>query len=106
MEDWIDVTSVGDVEAGVPCVVDFDGTPVALFLIDGEYFAIEDRCTHDDAEIASGRVEGHQIVCPRHGARFCLRTGKVMKPPAYEDLACFSVRIHDGRVLLRDAAAG
>jgi 3-phenylpropionate/trans-cinnamate dioxygenase ferredoxin subunit len=103
MEDWIDVASVGDVEPGVPCVVDFDGIAVAIFEIEGEYYAIEDRCTHDDSEIASGRVEGHQIICPRHGARFCLKTGKVMKPPAYEDLDCFSVRVRDGRIQLREA---
>lgn len=102
MEDWIDVASTGDVEPGAPCVVDYDGMPVAIFQIDGEYFAIEDRCTHDDAEIASGRVEDHEIVCPRHGARFCLKSGKVLKPPAYEDLACFSVRASNGRILLRD----
>ncbi|MBM4201942.1 MAG: non-heme iron oxygenase ferredoxin subunit [Gammaproteobacteria bacterium] len=102
MDEWIDVAGAHDVDVGTPCVVDFDGIPVAVFQIDGEYFAIEDRCTHDDAEIASGRLEGHQIICPRHGARFCLKTGKVMKPPAYEDLACFSVRVRDGRIQLRD----
>jgi 3-phenylpropionate/trans-cinnamate dioxygenase ferredoxin subunit len=102
MNEWVDVATVGDLDGEAPCVVDFDGTPVAIFNIDGEYFAIEDTCTHDGAENASGKVEGHQIICPRHGARFCLKTGKVMKPPAYEDLACFSVRVDERRIQLRD----
>lgn len=101
MDGWVDVAGVEDVDPETPCVVDLDGMAVAIFEIDGGYFAIEDRCTHDGAEIASGIVEGHQIICPRHGARFCLKTGKVMKPPAYEDLTCFDVRTSGRRILLR-----
>lgn len=80
MSDWIDVTPEGSLQNGEHVVVDVDGTQVAVFMIDGEYYAIEDVCTHDGAEIASGRLEGCEIVCPRHGARFCLKTGKVLKP--------------------------
>src|SRR5690606_40964658 len=64
----------------------------SVFNIDGEFYAIEDVCTHDGAEIASGTLDGSEIVCPRHGARFCVKTGKVLKAPAYTDLVSFPVR--------------
>lgn len=102
MSDWVDVVPADGLADGEHAVVDVDGTEVAVFCIGGEYFAVQDVCTHDGAEIASGRLEGSEIICPRHGARFCLKTGKVLKPPAYEDLPCFPVRVHEGRVQVRD----
>lgn len=102
MSDWVDVVTTNALGDGEHAVVEVDGTEVAVFRIGGEYFAVQDVCTHDGAEIASGRLEGSEIICPRHGARFCLKTGKVLKPPAYEDLPCFPVRVHEGRVQVRD----
>jgi 3-phenylpropionate/trans-cinnamate dioxygenase ferredoxin subunit len=66
-----------------------------------EYFAIEDVCTHDGAELTGGEIEGAQIICPRHGARFCLRTGEALTPPAYEPVRVFATRIDDGRLWIR-----
>lgn len=103
MNDWIDVCPVERLPPGDHALADLDGTPVAVFNLDGEYFAIHDVCSHDGAEIASGRVEDGQIVCPRHGARFCLKTGQVTKPPAYEAIATFPLRITDGVLQVRDA---
>ena len=61
----------------------------------------EDACRLA-GELASGEIEGDKIVCPRHGAVFCIRTGEVLEPPAYESVATFPVREEDGRVLVRD----
>lgn len=83
---------------GEHVVVDVDGCDVAIFKLDGEFYAIEDVCTHDGAEIASGELDGDEIVCPRHGARFCVKTGRVKCAPAYEDVATFPVRVVDGRL--------
>ena len=102
MSDWIDVIDQNELADGENVVVDVYGTDVAVFKLDGEFYAIEDVCTHDGAEIASGRLEGDEIICPRHGARFCIKTGAVKSAPAYEDIACFPVRIEDGRVQVRD----
>jgi 3-phenylpropionate/trans-cinnamate dioxygenase ferredoxin subunit len=65
------------------------------------YFAIEDVCTHDGAPLTGGAIEGDQIICPRHGARFCLRTGEALTPPAYEPVRVFATRIDDGRLWIR-----
>jgi 3-phenylpropionate/trans-cinnamate dioxygenase ferredoxin component len=74
---------------------------VAIARSGDEYFAIEDVCTHDGAELTGGEIEGAQIICPRHGARFCLRTGEALTPPAYEPVQVFATRIDDGRLWIR-----
>jgi 3-phenylpropionate/trans-cinnamate dioxygenase ferredoxin subunit len=102
MSDWMDVCPEAALAEGEHVVVGVDGMEVAVFRLDGGFYAIEDACTHDGAEIASGRLEGSEIICPRHGARFCIKTGKVLKAPAYEDLACFPVRVENGVIQVRD----
>ena len=78
--------------------VEVDGVFVAVFNVDGEYFAIDDVCTHDGGGLAGGALEDHQVICPRHGARFCLRTGAALTPPAYEPVRSYATRVVDGRV--------
>jgi 3-phenylpropionate/trans-cinnamate dioxygenase ferredoxin subunit len=102
MSDWISVAKVGEIAPGGYRVVDADGTHIAVFNIGGEHYAIEDVCTHDGGELAGGIVDGDQIECVRHGARFCIRTGEVMAPPAYEPVAKFPVRIENGEIQVRD----
>ena len=102
MSEWIDVVAADALADGENMIVDVDGSDVAVFKIDGRFYAIEDVCTHDGAEIASGELDGDEIVCPRHGARFCVRTGEVRCAPAYENIATFPLRIVDGRVQVRD----
>ncbi len=98
MDTWIDVASVDELGPGDRRVIDLDGVPVAVFNLEGEYFAIKNECTHDGGELASGELEGDVIICPRHGARFSIRDGSVLGPPAYEDVRTFEVRVADGRV--------
>ncbi len=102
MSGWVTVATVGELAPGASRVVDVDGVTVAVFNIGGEYFAIEDVCTHDGGELASGVLEGDQIICPRHGARFCVRTGEALSAPAYEPTAKFPVRIEMGVLQVRD----
>jgi 3-phenylpropionate/trans-cinnamate dioxygenase ferredoxin subunit len=102
MSDWIDVIPEVDLEEGKCAVADADGTDVAVCRFEGELYAIQDICTHDGGDISGGWIEGGAIVCPRHGARFCLKTGKALKAPAYEDLACFPVRVENGMIQVRD----
>jgi 3-phenylpropionate/trans-cinnamate dioxygenase ferredoxin subunit len=98
MSSWLDVANVDEFPPGTRRVVDVDGTAVAVFNLGGEYFAIRDICPHDGGELANGKLEGEEIVCPRHGARFSVRTGAVLGPPAYEDVRSYPVRIMQGVV--------
>ena len=102
MSDWINVIAESALAEGEHIVVDIDGVAAAVFRLDGSLYAIEDVCTHDGAEIASGQREGGEIICPRHGARFCLKTGKVLRGPAYEDLPCLSVQVDNGMIQIKD----
>lgn len=96
MSGWIDVAD--ELPQGAHCVAEACGIAIALFNVGGEYFAFEDACPHDGGELAQGETDGEQIVCPRHGARFSMRTGAVLSPPAYQDLRTFPVRTVQGRI--------
>jgi 3-phenylpropionate/trans-cinnamate dioxygenase ferredoxin subunit len=102
MSDWIPVCPLSELPPGAHRVVDVDGAPVAVFNLAGELYAIEDVCTHDGGILTGGPIEGDQIVCPRHGARFSIRTGEALSPPAFEPTASFPVRIESGIVQVRD----
>lgn len=98
MSDWIDVAAVGDFLPGTCRVVSAGNIQIAVFNVDGRYYAVEDRCTHEDNELASGQLEGAEITCPAHGARFSVMTGEALGPPAYENLRTFPVRVTGGWV--------
>jgi len=102
VSDWINVAKVGEIAPGGHRVVVVDGVYIAVFNIGGEHYAIEDVCTHDGGELAGGIVDGDEIECMRHGARFCIRTGAVTAPPAYEPVAKFPVRVEGGVIQVRD----
>ena len=102
MSAWIDVAAVGEIEEGGLKPVDVGGEEVVVFHLAGKYYALADICTHDGGTLAGGTVEGCEIECPRHGARFDIRTGKVTAPPAYEDVRTFPVRVVDGRIQVRE----
>ena len=105
MSEWINVVSEGALAPGEHAIVEIDGVDVAVFNINGDYYAIQDVCTHDGTEIASGQIEGCEIICPRHGARFCLKTGKVLSAPAYEDVDSHAVRVQDGFIQVNQTPA-
>ena len=65
------------------------------------YYAFDDVCTHDGAELTGGDIEGAEIICPRHGARFCLRTGEALTPPAYEPVRVYETKIESGKLWVR-----
>lgn len=98
MSRWVGVASVDEFRLNTCRVIEEDEAAVAVFNLGGEYFAIEDVCTHDGGKLAMGKLEGDEIVCPRHGARFSIRTGAVLSAPAYEDLRTFPVRVTQGMV--------
>ena len=92
---WIDAFPANELQAGEWRLLELDDVDIAVFKIDGEYFAIEDTCTHDGGCLTGGKIEGNIIECPRHGARFDIKTGKVLSPPAYEDLQTFAIRLNE-----------
>ncbi|MCB1626052.1 MAG: non-heme iron oxygenase ferredoxin subunit [Pseudomonadales bacterium] len=99
--DWIDVGAAASLANGARLTADVDGYYLQVVRIADELYAFEDRCTHDDAPLDDGEIEGTEIICPRHGSRFCLRTGAALTPPAYEPLKIFAVRQLGERIEVR-----
>lgn len=99
MDDYVKVGPVDEIPPGGRKLVEVDYVRIAVFNIDGELFAIEDVCTHDGGPLVEGDVlDGHQVQCPRHGARFDVRTGAALSMPAFEPTNVYEVRIEDGEV--------
>jgi 3-phenylpropionate/trans-cinnamate dioxygenase ferredoxin component len=98
MADWIPVARAETISIGDFAQADVDGVIVAVFNVGGEFYAVEDQCTHDGGGLAGGAVENCEVVCPRHGARFSLKTGAALTPPAYEPIRTYATRIVDGMV--------
>jgi 3-phenylpropionate/trans-cinnamate dioxygenase ferredoxin component len=99
--EFVRVCGVSDLSDPGKAVVKVGDRSVALFHVAGRFWATDDRCTHDGGALVDGRLEGHTIVCPRHGARFDVRTGEVLSRPANVDLAVHEVRVEGNDVLVR-----
>jgi 3-phenylpropionate/trans-cinnamate dioxygenase ferredoxin subunit len=105
MTSWIPVALASAIAPGDYAQTEVDGVIVAVFNIDGRFFAIEDQCTHDGGGLSGGVVEGCEVVCPRHGARFSLETGQALTPPAYEPVRTYQVRVQNGMIEVRSSDA-
>lgn len=102
MSDWVNVVAVEDLNPGEHMLVEVEDADIVLINLDGKFYAIEDVCTHDGSEISSGCLVDGSIECPRHGARFDVKTGEVTAPPAYEPVDTFPVQVAEGVVQVRD----
>jgi 3-phenylpropionate/trans-cinnamate dioxygenase ferredoxin component len=96
--DFIEIIPVEELPSGERLFVELDGKPIVLFCLAGQYFAIGDVCTHDNGPLGDGELDGNEIVCPRHGARFDIRSGKTMGLPAVVDIPAYPVRLKDGKI--------
>jgi len=92
---------VGELAAGQALRVE-GSVPIALFNVDGEFCAIGDTCTHREASLAEGYLEGDEVECPLHASRFNVKTGEVTGPPALEPVPTFPVLVRDGAVYVED----
>ncbi len=93
MGQLIKVAETNEVPPGTAKAVDLEGRPVALFNIDGTYYAIDDTCTHRGGSLSDGAVEGTTVTCPLHGATYDVITGNVLGPPASEGVAHYNVQV-------------
>ena len=96
--EYITVADVAEIPPGQRLILEVDGEAIAVFNIAWMYFAISDVCSHDDGPVAEGTLREHEIECPRHGARFDLRTGKALSLPAVVDIPAYPVRVQDGHI--------
>jgi 3-phenylpropionate/trans-cinnamate dioxygenase ferredoxin subunit len=100
MSDFIKVAETSDIPAGRVKVVLVGDKRVALCNVDGQFFAIDDLCTHDGGSLDQGELDGDVIECPRHGARFDVRTGRVLALPAVKALNTYPVEVEGNEIRL------
>ncbi len=96
--EYIPVGTVDEIKDGQRLFIDIDDKPIVIINLNGNFYAIADVCSHDDGPVGEGAIEGYEIICPRHGARFDIRTGKVLALPAFVDIPAYPVRIVDGQI--------
>lgn len=90
---YVKVGTTADVPDGRPEIFDVDDRKIAVYRLDGAYYAIEDLCTHDGGPVAEGEIDGGEVICPRHGARFDIKTGAARSFPAVTPVDTFPVRV-------------
>lgn len=96
--EFVPVVAEDELPDGERLFVEIDDLSIVVFRIAGQFFAIQDICSHDDGPLGEGEVEGMQVICPRHGARFDLRTGKALSLPAIVDIPAYPVRLNQGQI--------
>ena len=101
MTEFEKVAELDEIQSGQRKSIIVDETPVLLARIGDQYYAIEDVCTHDGQPLMEGPISDHEITCPRHGARFDLRTGNALCMPATEPVTTFEVQVKDDGVYLK-----
>jgi naphthalene 1,2-dioxygenase ferredoxin component len=98
--NWIDVASAEDVPKDDVVGIDIAGKSIALYLVEGEIYATDNICTHGNARLCDGFLEGHEIECPLHQGKFDIRNGKAMCAPLTEDVRTYPVKIDGSRVFV------
>jgi 3-phenylpropionate/trans-cinnamate dioxygenase ferredoxin subunit len=94
--EFIQVASVDELEDGDRLFIETEEQTIILLAVGESYYAIRDICTHDDGPLGDGDLDGFQLICPRHGARFDIRTGEALTLPAMIDAPVYPVRVVEG----------
>jgi len=100
-EKWHDVAATADIEEDDVISVEVEDNEIAVFNVEGEFFATHGVCTHEFACLADGLPMDGIIECPLHNGRFDIRTGKALGAPVSVDLRIYPVKIENGRILLQ-----
>lgn len=90
------IAPVEEFPQGERLFLEIEGHPIVIFSLANEFLATGDICSHDGGEIGEGEMSGEEIICPRHGARFNIRTGKALSLPAVEGIPVYPIRIVEG----------
>lgn len=101
---WFEVAKTSDLSPGEVMYVEVGSDPVALINLEGEFFALHDMCTHEDAPLSDGEVIGDEIECPMHGGAFEIRTGLPANFPVVVPVETFAVKVEGDAVLVAKRA--
>jgi 3-phenylpropionate/trans-cinnamate dioxygenase ferredoxin subunit len=96
--DFVVIGPADEVKNGERQFVEIDELAIVIFNVAGQFYAIADVCSHDDGPLGDGDVDGYEVSCPRHGASFDIRSGKVLSLPAVVDIPAYPVRVVGGQI--------
>jgi 3-phenylpropionate/trans-cinnamate dioxygenase ferredoxin subunit len=96
--EYLDIAPESELPNGERLFIEAEGKSLVIFNIAGQYFSIGDICSHDDGPVGDGDIEGYNVVCPRHGAEFDIRTGQAVQMPAVVDIPAYPVRVVNGMI--------
>jgi len=96
--NFVPISPLADLPNGERLFVEIDEKKIVIFNIGGNIYAIGDVCSHDSGPVGDGEIDGTDVICPRHGAHFDIRTGQALLLPAVEDIPAYPVRIVDGKI--------
>lgn len=96
--EYVDISPEDQISEGERLFVELGGKSIVLFKLAGKLFAIGDVCSHDNGPVGDGEIEENEIICPRHGGRFDIRTGKATSLPALVDIPAYPVRVVEGMI--------
>lgn len=101
MPEFVSVANLSDIPDPGRMLVEIDERLVVVLCVGGEYFALDDVCTHDGGPLSGGEIDDHTIACPRHGAKFDIRTGAALTMPATQPTAAHEVKVEGDQILVK-----
>jgi len=96
--EFFEIAPADELPAGERLFVTIGELSIVVFNIAGNLYAIADLCSHDNGPLGDGDVDGNEIVCPRHGARFTISNGSALGLPAVADIPAYPVRVREGMI--------
>ena len=96
--EYFAISPADSLPEGERLFLEIDNLDIVVFNIRGEFYAIEDRCSHDDGPLGEGELSDHQVICPRHGARFDIKSGNALTLPAVKGVSSFPVQVNEGMI--------
>ncbi|MFN0167046.1 MAG: Rieske (2Fe-2S) protein [Bryobacteraceae bacterium] len=98
MEGFVKIAKSDEIQPGHGKMVEVDGKKIALFNVNGAFYAIDDTCTHRGGPLSEGELDGKEVTCPWHHAVFDVTTGEVLGPPAPQGISRYNVRVEGGDI--------
>ena len=98
MAGFVKIAKSDDIQPGQGKMVEVGGKKIALFNVDGVFYAIDDTCTHRGGPLSDGELNGKEVTCPWHGATFDVTTGQVLRPPAPKEVSGYNIRVEGGDI--------
>jgi len=98
--EYYEIAPARELPPGERLFIEIEGQSLVIFNIAGQFFSIADICSHDDGPVGEGDLEGYNVVCPRHGGEFDVRTGKAVQLPVVVDIPAYPVQVRDGNIYI------